>query len=111
MLLPGRGRPPDTLDPDPLATRVVGLASPCIGERGDEGQTAPGLVIPALPGFGQAVTPGVRGPDPQGAGREGQGEAGVAAPDAAVQGGVRGMRRAGCSASGSERIARPATPS
>ncbi|MFG3510166.1 hypothetical protein ACGF5F_32230 [Streptomyces sp. NPDC047821] len=74
----------------------MGLASPGTGEQGDEEQTAPGLVIPALPGFGQAATPGFRDLDPQGAGREGQGEAGVAVPGPAMQGGVRGMRRAGC---------------
>lgn len=74
---------------------MVRLAAPGVGERGDEEQTASGLAVPvtARRRFGQAVAPGVRDLDAQGAGREGQGETGVAAWHAAAQGGVRGEFR------------------
>jgi hypothetical protein len=80
---------------------MVGLASPGVGKRGDEEQAAPRLAVPvsvsvavsAWCRFGQAVAPGVRDLDAQGAGREGQGEASVTAPHAAVQGGVGGEFR------------------
>ncbi|GLV74842.1 hypothetical protein Shyhy02_28420 [Streptomyces hygroscopicus subsp. hygroscopicus] len=72
---------------------MVRLAAPGVGERGDEEQTASGIAVRVRRRCGETLASGVRDLDAQGAGREGQGEAGVAAPYAAVQGGVRGEFR------------------
>jgi hypothetical protein len=63
---------------------MVGLAAPGVGERGDEEQTAYDFAVRVRRRCGETVASDVRDLDPQGAGREGQSEAGVAASDAAV---------------------------
>ena len=70
------------------------LAAPGVGERGHEEQAPPGLAVGIGGrggGHGWALAPRVGDLDPQGGGRQGEGEARGPAPHPAVQGRVRGQ--------------------